>query len=184
MIEIIGEGNYNKDLVNELFHFTYAESSQEILEDCYLSKYTEFDDEILMAEKRNELYDYHEFMKEFFSNQTRKQIVIINKKENIIVSALRIIDLGNQRWLLEAVETALEYRQKGYGIELVKGMIKEVERNGGKYIYANISEKNIGSQKMHEKCGFVATENKATDEFEEIIKNNIRYEYIILPDVN
>ena len=65
------------------------------------------------------------------------------------VSALRL-EPYQDGLLLEALETAPEYRKQGYAYRLVEAV---KERFPGK-IYSHVSKRNTPSLRTHEKCGF------------------------------
>ena len=66
------------------------------------------------------------------------------------MSALRL-EPYEDGLLLEALETAPEYRGKGYAEKL----IREVQAQVSQKIYSHVSKKNTPSLKAHQKCGFV-----------------------------
>ena len=66
------------------------------------------------------------------------------------VSALRL-EPYRDGLLLEALETDLRYRNKGYAAALIRAVLKEVE---GKRIYSHVGKRNAASLAVHEKCGF------------------------------
>ena len=66
------------------------------------------------------------------------------------VSALRL-EPYEDGLLLEALETAPQYRRRGYGEKLIRAVLDAFPRR----IYSHVSKKNIPSLAIHKKCGFV-----------------------------
>ena len=66
------------------------------------------------------------------------------------VSALRL-EPYEDGLLLEALETAPQYRRRGYGEKLIRAVLGAFPRR----IYSHVSKKNIPSLAIHKKCGFV-----------------------------
>ena len=66
------------------------------------------------------------------------------------VSALRM-EPYEDGWLLEALETAPEYRRRGYAKALVSAVL---EHMGGLTVYSHVSRRNIASIQTHMSCGF------------------------------
>lgn len=70
------------------------------------------------------------------------------------VSALRL-EPYQDGWLLEALETAPEERQKGYAAALVQALTAWCRECGRIPVYSHISKKNKASLRTHEKCSFI-----------------------------
>lgn len=66
------------------------------------------------------------------------------------VSALRL-EPYRDGLLLEALETAPEFRRKGYARDLICAVLAEYS---GVKIYAHVSKRNMASLRTHEVCGF------------------------------
>ena len=66
------------------------------------------------------------------------------------VSALRL-EPYEDGLLLEALETAPQYRRRGYGEKLIRAVLDAFSQK----IYSHVSKKNIPSLDIHKKCGFV-----------------------------
>lgn len=75
------------------------------------------------------------------------------------VSALRTSKIKDRLYYLEALETALEYRHKGYASELLFAVIDALKTDGPFRLCDCVNKNNLASLKTHQKCGFkIATD--------------------------
>lgn len=91
---------------------------------------------------------YHYLNDDFF--RTSGAVYAIWTEEDKYISALRL-EPFQDGLLLEALETAPEYRKMGYACRLVEAVQKGFP---GK-IYSHVGKRNTASLRTHEKCGFV-----------------------------
>lgn len=61
-------------------------------------------------------------MKEFQSNQ--KRYICVWEEQGVYRAGLRLINLGNRIWFIEAIETSPNDRNKGYGRLLLNSIIE------------------------------------------------------------
>ena len=73
--------------------------------------------------------------------------------EGRYISALRL-EPYQDGWLLEALETAPNQRQKGYAVQLIQAAQQMLEQQGSVRIYSHVSKKNFPSLKTHFHCKF------------------------------
>lgn len=93
--------------------------------------------------------DFYQYLREVFF-ATPGALYFVWTEGKRYVSALRL-EPYRDGWLLEALETAPEYRRKGYGRALVEAVL-EVPELGR--IYSHIHRNNLPSIGLHEACGF------------------------------
>lgn len=98
---------------------------------------------------------YAAFLSDFIADP--KQLVLVEKTDSIWVSGLRAVETKPGHWFLEAVETKPEERKKGYGKNLLLHTIQYLQSIGMMELSCTISKRNMGSQVLHKKCGFVPT---------------------------
>ncbi|MGN1347860.1 MAG: GNAT family N-acetyltransferase [Acutalibacteraceae bacterium] len=98
---------------------------------------------------------YASFLREFVKNP--KQLIIAEASDDEWVSALRAIETIKGHWFLEAVETKPEERKKGFGKDLLRHTIDYLKSIGMTELTCTISKNNFKSQALHEKCGFIPT---------------------------
>ena len=140
MLEIIAQ--INNDIIDKLL-YVYAESMDEIK--------TNFTSE-------EEMHDaYYAFLRDFISKPN--QLILAESINDNFVSALRAIETAKGSWFLEAVETNPIERQKGFGEKLLLDTIDCLKKHGMTEITCTIAKNNYKSQKLHKKCGFVATDD-------------------------
>ena len=100
--------------------------------------------QILRAEQ-----DFYQYLREcFFKTDGALYAVWVEKGK--YVSALRL-EPYRDGLLLEALETAPEYRQKGYAKQLIAAVLAlpVVDK-----VYSHVHKKNTASMRTHESCGF------------------------------
>lgn len=100
--------------------------------------------QIFLAEQ-----DFYTYLQDvFFSVQGA--LYALWEEDGQCVSALRL-EPYRDGLLLEALETAPEFRGKGYAQALIRSVQTEIS---GVKIYAHVSKRNLPSLAVHEKCGF------------------------------
>ena len=94
--------------------------------------------------------EFYQYLKQVFF-LTKDARYLILEGNNRYISALRL-EPYQDGLLLEALETAPEFRRKGYGEALVRAALETVE---GIKVYSHVSKRNVASLRAHEKCGLV-----------------------------
>jgi len=100
--------------------------------------------QLLLAEQ-----DFYQYLRECFFC-TPGATYYIWKVAGKPVSALRI-EPYQDGLLLEALETAPEYRCNGYGTSLVQAVLLQI---GVQKVYSHVHKRNVPSLNVHVKCGF------------------------------
>ncbi len=93
--------------------------------------------------------DFYQYLKEGFFTQP-EDCYCLWRADGSIVAALRLQSYGDGL-LLEALETAPQFRRRGYAKVLVEGVLQQISYPR---IYVHISKKNWASIALHESCGF------------------------------
>ena len=134
----------------------YEESNWENLSMVESEKDKLSDKNILYQKVRENYKSYlkNEFLKD------GKNFLAIFKDDKAYLAALMIYDEGDF-YLLEALETRPDARRRGYGEELVKGLISclgnDIE------IRSEVSKSNQKSLALHKKLGFEIKEERKTN---------------------
>lgn len=115
----------------------YIEGNQE--------KADEYGDGGLLRAER-EFYDY--LREDFFRQQGA--FYAVWTEQGSYVSALRL-EPYKDGWLLEALETAPDYRKKGYAKALMIAVLEYMDQS---IIYSHVSKRNEASLRTHYACGF------------------------------
>lgn len=123
----------------------YKEASLEIARERYPER-EEWSDVI----REEEAY-FVGFLKRFMEHEKNRYYVL--EIDGKWVSALRMTKLDDF-YYMEALETAPEYRRKGYAVELVGEVISLLNKYGRLCIRSNVNKINTASLATHEKCGF------------------------------
>lgn len=119
---------------------------------------------------------YTAFLQDFIKNP--KHRIIVETNNNAWVSALRAIETIEGHWFLEAVETKPEERNKGFGEKLLRHSIDYLKSIGMVEITCTISKKNFASQALHEKCGFIPTNEVPMNCWGELEEGTILYRFV------
>lgn len=99
-----------------------------------------------MALAEQEFYQY--LQQVFFRTPDARYLIL--EESGRYLSALRL-EPYRDGLLLAALETAPEYRNKGYGAQLVQAALESV---GAMKVYSHVEKGNTASLRVHEKCGF------------------------------
>ena len=119
----------------------YVEGNQENGQDLW----PQFSDNEQLLRAEQAFYQY--LNEDFF--KTTGAVYAIWLENDTYVSALRL-EPYQDGLLLEALETAPEFRKMGYAVRLIEAVKREFP---GK-IYSHVGKRNVASLKTHEKCGF------------------------------
>ncbi len=103
-----------------------------------------------------------DFLKNDFFNLTDAAYWIL-EIDGIWVSALRTCRVQKGLYYLEALETRLDHRRKGYGAILLSSVADSLKKDGPFRLCSCVSKRNIASLKTHEKCGFLIVSEKGYD---------------------
>ena len=96
--------------------------------------------------------DFRQYLQEVFF-KTPGAICCVWEESGHYVSALRM-EPYRDGLLLEALETAPNFRNKGYAATLIQEVQSHLSKQGSLKIYSHVNKRNIASLKTHEKCGF------------------------------
>lgn len=119
----------------------YAEGNRENRQELWPE--LDCNERILRAEQA-----FYQYLQEDFF-KAKDAVYAVWTEGDRYISALRL-EAYQDGLLLEALETAPEYRKKGYASRLVDAVKLQFP---GK-IYSHVSKGNIASLRTHEKCGF------------------------------
>lgn len=111
-----------------------------------MEKAEEYGDGGLLRAER-EFCDY--LREDFFRHEGA--FYAVWKQGNAYICALRM-EPYRDGWLLEALETAPEYRRRGYAKALVSAVLEQMEST---IVYSHVSKGNEASLRTHYACGFV-----------------------------
>lgn len=121
------------------------------LMEVYIEDNLQKEEGLLEAEQH-----FWQYLREIFF-KVPGAVYYIWQEAGCYVSALRL-EPYRDGWLLEAMETAPDYRRNGYAEKLLR---KVLELPDYERIYSHVHKKNIPSLKIHEKCGFCRISEQA-----------------------
>lgn len=149
----------------------YSESNTENAEDFY----PEETDRAVALRKAED--GYLSFLKdEFF--KWAKATYWIWDEAGLWVSAVRICEIRDGLYYLEALETHPAQRKKGYGSRLLSSVLSAMKEDGPFRLCDCVSKKNVASLKTHEKCGFrIVSENGYNYLYDETDEHDFGLEY-------
>ena len=110
-----------------------------------MEKAEEYGDGGLLQAER-EFCDY--LREDFFRHEGA--FYAVWKQGNAYICALRM-EPYRDGWLLEALETAPEYRRRGYAKGLILAVLEQMEST---VVYSHVSKRNEASIRTHLRCGF------------------------------
>ena len=96
--------------------------------------------------------DFYQYLRDVFFRQS-DSFYAIWEVQGRYVSALRL-EPYSDGYLLCALETAPNDRQKGYATALVAVVQKYLAQQGSGILYSHVSKRNTASLAVHRKCGF------------------------------
>lgn len=117
--------------------------------------------------------DFYQYLRDAFFS-VKDAFYAVWCVENQYVSAVRA-EPYRDGMLLEALETAPQYRRKGYATKLLSAVIPAVRETGYAKLYAHVSKQNLASLSVHEKCGFSKLSNSAV-----LIDGSVMNSYLTL----
>ncbi|MCM1533440.1 MAG: GNAT family N-acetyltransferase [Corallococcus sp.] len=89
-----------------------------------------------------------------------ENVYYVWENDGVWVSALRLYYIEENFYYLEALETAPDFRKKGYAALLLTSVINELKLIGHFKICVCVGRNNIASLNTHKKCGFkIVSEN-------------------------
>lgn len=100
--------------------------------------------------------DFYQYLREVFF-PVRGAFYAILVEDGVYMSALRM-EPYRDGLLLEAVETAPQYRKKGYATVLLKHVLGSLGRSR---VYSHVSKNNLASIRLHTSCGFEKVSDSA-----------------------
>lgn len=92
--------------------------------------------------------DWYQYLNECFY-KTKEVFVAVWMVEGKYASILRV-EPYMDGFIISGLETAPEFRGKGYGTKVLSGALHEIAGN----VYSHIRKENAASIRVHEKCGF------------------------------
>ena len=122
----------------------YEEGNRKNGADCYPKLPENL--QLLEAEQ-----DFYAYLKCFFRQED--SFYALWRQDGIPVCALRI-EPYQDGWLLAALETRPDCRNRGYAKALVVEVLSYLEKSGRLPVYSHISDSNISSRKVHLSCNF------------------------------
>lgn len=130
----------------------YAEGNLENTEYFY----PEIKDKVEAVKKVE--HDFCNYIKTEFLDG--KNIYYVWKENGVWISALRLYNIEDRFYYLEALETNPQYRKKGYATQLLTAVINEMKLKGNFKICDCVGKRNTASLNTHKKCGFhIVSEN-------------------------
>ncbi|MBE5906465.1 MAG: GNAT family N-acetyltransferase [Lachnospiraceae bacterium] len=98
---------------------------------------------------------FHDYLKtDFFSKEGN--IYYVLEEEGNWISAIRLFPVEGKKntFYAEALETAPEYRRKGYAKKMMNLLFGKLKEDGSFEITDTVNKKNEASLKLHLACGF------------------------------
>lgn len=149
----------------------YSESNSENAEDFY----PEETDRAVALRKVEA--GYLSFLEDEFFKWT-KATYWVWEEDGRWVSAVRICEIRDGLYYLEALETHPAHRKQGYGSRLLSSVLSAMKEDGPFRLCDCVSKKNVASLKTHEKCGFrIVSESGYNYLYDETDEHDFGLEY-------
>lgn len=148
MTKLIVFENFDSVNIGEFLN-VYKESS----EHNSAKWYPEMSEKEALTEYENGYIGY--MQNEFFDG--RRKLFVLSDGHKYL-SALRLIEISQNRYYLEALETAPEFRKRGYGKELILQTEKHLKSKSGEFsVFSHVAKDNTASLNTHFAAGFEIT---------------------------
>lgn len=119
--------------------------------------------------------DFAEYIMKTFKNNLYTRSVIQNKDSHDIIGSISLFQEDSRSKSVVIIITKDNWN-KGYGTEVLKGVIKFLKKQKVECIYATCDGRNIGATKMCEKSGFELIDT--IEDYREDCNHNIGSEYL------
>ena len=104
--------------------------------------------------------DFYQYLSHVFF-RTSGAVLAVYSSEGKYMSALRM-EPYKDGYLLSGLETAPEFRRKGFGLRLVRDVILHCTEAGIRVLYSHIHKENVASRNLHISAGFSVIRDCAT----------------------
>ena len=102
--------------------------------------------------------DFYGFLELFFRTKNAEYCIWL--VDGVYTSAVRV-EPYQDGFILEALETALPERRKGYAKVLLQNVIVYLSSKGKGKLYSHVEKTNVASLKLHQECGFCIIADEA-----------------------
>ncbi len=133
----------------------YAEGNRENAEDFYPD-----DDPVIGIQKVEQ--EFLDFLKNDFLSKPENTYWVYTESGKYL-SALRLTELDNRLFYLEALETHPDYRRKGYALKLLSEVTDTLKSDGPFSICDCVGKQNTASIETHIKAGFTIVSEAGYD---------------------
>lgn len=116
--------------------------------------YYTYEEQLFWAEA-----DFYNYLETVFFKQPNSFYAIWEEKGEY-TAALRLEPYCDGL-LLCALETAPEYRKKGFATYLMESVLRYLREQNYGTVYSHVSKSNIPSMNVHQRCGFQIIKNHA-----------------------
>ena len=102
------------------------------------------------------------FLKDGFMPKPENSYWVL-EQDGVYLSALRLTELPDRLFYLEALETHPDHRRNGHAVELLKKVTDALKKDGPFRICDCVGKRNTASVKAHEKAGFSIVSEQGYD---------------------
>ena len=120
--------------------------------------------------------DFYQYLNSVFFQQKEScyMIWVVNGRYQAVLR----LEPYQDGFLLSALETAPEARQKGYATNLIKETLTFLSSSGNGILYSHVSKKNIPSLSVHRKCGFQIIKDYAVYSDGSVLHTHLTFAYV------
>lgn len=127
------------------------------------------------AQLRKVEADFYRYLDSIFFQQ-KDSYYMIWETSGQYKAALRL-EPYQDGYLLCALETAPDARQKGYATNLVNATLTYLSASGSGILYSHVSKRNAPSLALHQKCGFQVIKDYAVYSDGSVLHNHLTFAY-------
>lgn len=117
-----------------------------------LAESSQTDHEVTAEDQIKAQQEFYYYLKDCFFRDS-SSFYAVWELHGRYMAALRIEEYRDG-FLLAALQTAPEARNRGYATLLITGTLDYLSAIGKKPVYAHVDKENSSSMRVHEKCGF------------------------------
>jgi RimJ/RimL family protein N-acetyltransferase len=96
--------------------------------------------------------DYFRYINQCSTDETFYKYYFL-KNDALIISVCRI-NIYDNKYILEGLQTHKDYYHMGYAFELLNGIICDLKNDGIEYLYSEARKWNVASNNLQQKIGF------------------------------
>ncbi|MCK8060272.1 MULTISPECIES: GNAT family N-acetyltransferase [unclassified Fusibacter] len=137
----------------------------------------------LLADDEPDRFDeLLEYTEKWVSGEVKgDKLTVLHVEKGSVVGIVRFwcTPHVNDKWYLEGLQVHEAKRNSGIATKISELGMEALKKEGIKEIFVNISDKNLSSIRVHEKCGFTRLAQTAVNSFGTLMKAYGNYKALL-----